>query len=136
MDDLLTCKFKERCHELTIEHVDVFRKAHPNRGRKGIERAFGKDESFLNTDAAGRQRFKQLFDAWLAVKLRVAQLKPEVPAKALWGQLPEARNLYDQELDSVITLKQYQWCNRHMSFASAVDDGDESEDEESQHEGE
>lgn len=132
MDDLLTPTFKERCQELTIEHVEHFRRSHPNRGRKGIERAFGKDERFLSTDDTGRERFKALFDAWLAAKLRVAQLKPEVPAKALWGQLPEARNLYDQELDSIMTLKQYQWCNRHMSFAAAFDDaGDDSEDEES-----
>lgn len=132
MRELLTDKFKRRCHELTVAHVNAFRTSHPNRGRKSVERAFGNNEDFLELTEAGCERFKQLFDTWLAAKLRVAQLKPEVPAKALWGQVPEAKNLYDHELDLMITHRQFQWCNRHMSFADALETGDASDDEDAE----
>lgn len=123
MRDLITDRFKKRCQQLTAQHVEMFRKTHPNRGRKSIERAFGTEEGFLALTDDGLARFSSLFDTWLAAKLRIAQLKPEVPAKALWGLIPEARCLYDNELDTVLTYRQFQFCNRHMSFADALDAG-------------
>lgn len=62
MEELITPAFKKRCHELTVAHVDAFRSTHPNRGRKCIEKAFGKQESFLSLDDNGHARFVELFD--------------------------------------------------------------------------
>ena len=61
-------------------------------------------------DASGRL----LVRTWIAAKLSVAQLAPEINEEALWDP---SDSLYDQKLDEVIPYKVYIWCNRHMSFA-------------------
>ena len=54
------------------------------------------------------------FDLWLAIKLRVAQLKPEVPAYSLWDRFD---SLFDAQVFAACTFNQFQWLNRHTSFA-------------------
>lgn len=135
MNELLTTEFKMKCREYTIAHAHAHRARHTLSLRNSIEYAFGSQEHSIFADtAAGRRRFFMLIDAWLAAKLRVAHLKLEVAAGSLWGRLDDAAWLHDEQLCSVLTFAQFQWCNRHMSFAPVTDDegsdeGSDAEDE-------
>lgn len=127
MDELLTTEFKVKCKAFTAAHVRAWREKHKDRLSRGsrpnrVDHAFHAEETFLLGDGPeSNARFTMLFDTWVATKLRVAQLKPEIPASALWGRVKTCASLYDAELDSVLTYEQYLWCNRHMSFADCPD---------------
>lgn len=125
MQEFLTPAFVAKCHEFTIAHMPQWRKqfqdgAYPRR----IENAFGKGLSrFIDPEDDGcRERFQSLFLTWAAVKLRIAQLKPEIPAKAIWSRYPESVSLHDPEVNAVMTYEQYKWCNRHFSFSTAPEE--------------
>ena len=102
-----------------------------------IETAFDRgDLSWLgwgpSTGDYDQKRFENIFDLWMVAKLKVASLKPEIPAKALWGQFKDAPALYDAELDRLMTFFQFQFLNRHMSFAYTPGaEADDSEDSDS-----
>lgn len=68
------------------------------------------------------------FDVWLACKIRVAQLKPEVPAEALWSQ---KSSLFDAQVFADMTWHQFRWLNRHCAFASSDDPEGEEDSAES-----
>lgn len=132
MRELLTDEFEDKVHKFTCQRVGAYRQKHKEWEQMtgDMEHACGHREvDFLKLSKLGRQRFRELFDVWVAAKLRVAQVKPEMPAWAFWGKEPLAPALHDRVLDGVITYRQFQWCNRHMSFADAVDDASEGEDE-------
>lgn len=150
MHELLTSEFKERCRVHTISHIQAHRadlaRRYGDVALKGVEAAFGEreDEIFGDT-AAAKRRFELLFDTWLAAMIRVAHLKPEVPKSALWGCVPECSFLHNFQLDNIITWRQFQFCNKHMSFADTegsdkdsdvLDDSDVDDDVGSQSDGE
>lgn len=135
LKELITDEFKQKCHEFTIAHMWAWRRAHARDGKgypKRIEHAFGKslDRLLDVEDENCQKRFSLLFDTWVAAKLRIAQLKPELKASALWGRLPLAISLEDVQLSKVLTYEQFKWCNRHMSFAQVEDNGSDSGAEE------
>lgn len=74
------------------------------------------------------------FDLWLACRLRIAQLKPEIPVVSLWQR---DNSLFDVQVFNVMTFLQFQWVNRQLSFAdvqaeddsNAEDAGDAEEEE-------
>lgn len=70
------------------------------------------------------------FRMWLACRLRVAQLKPEMPAYCLCDR--HSSLLFDAQVFNAMTYyNQWQWINRHLAFADVIaePDGDTSEDD-------
>lgn len=122
MNRMLTLEFKKRCQVFTISHVEQYRAKNPNWQTNSIEKAFRRHgEEFLNSDKQSSvEAFCHLFDVWMAAKIRVAQVKPEVPMSAIWGHMQEASSLHDLEVDAVLTWRQFIWCNRHFSYARPV----------------
>ena len=57
---------------------------------------------------------RDTLDAWLAIKLRIAQLSGDVNAKVLWAR---KEDLFDPMVFRAMTHHQYTWINRHASFA-------------------
>ena len=99
MRHLLTPEFKYLVCKHTYHHVVAWRKARGDRSWGKIECAFDNgDLSWLGYDPEtgeyDQPRFENIFDIWLAAKLKVAQLKPEIPASALWGHYKSAPALY------------------------------------------
>lgn len=97
MDELITDEFKNKCRAFTTAHVSAWREKNKDDLQRGkrmrIDQAFNAEEQFfLGSSAAGAERFALLFDTWVAAKLRVAQLKPEIPAAALWGRVSTCRS--------------------------------------------
>lgn len=106
MDELINEKFRQRCRLYTKAHARAYRASMPDWRTNTIECAFGRARNlplFLMRQTA----FDRVLNIWLAAKIRVAQLKPEVPAAALWGKCIVAKSLYDVQLDNVITFHQF-----------------------------
>ena len=134
MDEILTPRFKACVRKHTITHAEKWRKEHPDWKNNTIETAFASTGlGFLGEDHQPAV-FACLFDMWLVARLKVAQLKPEMPAMALWGKFKPSLHLHDVELDSMITYNQYVWCNRHMSFADTNENEEDDEEEEGEEE--
>ena len=128
MAGLLTKEFKYLVCKHTYTHILAWRAQRDKAGMQwgSIETAFDKgDLSWLgwdpDNDGYDQSRFENVFDMWIVAKLKVAQLKPEIPAKALWGHFKAAPALYDAELDRLMTFAQFQFLCRHMSFAHTPD---------------
>lgn len=123
-----------------VAHVNNYRRTNQQWKRNRIENSFAKHAiGFLDPeDAASRPQFALLFDLWLAARLLVAHLKPEIRAEALWGRDKEAPWLQHHQMDGALTWHQFVWCNRHFSFAPPAvvvperppgwDDVDDNED--------
>ena len=82
---------------------------------------------------------------WLAARVRIACLKPELPSHLLWLR---TSHLFDPQVYAAMTYHQYCWMNRHCAFAAStptdadsdsggdsVDSDGVSEDEDSDDEG-
>ena len=131
MSHLLSSEFKRLACKYTHDHIVAYRKKLRAAQKKWdtIEKAFDHgDLSWLGWDEEtgdyDQAKFENVFDLWLAAKLKVAQLKPEIPAKALWGHFKPAPALYDaSELDRFMTFHQFQFCNRHFAFAETPSEG-------------
>ena len=67
-----------------------------------IERAFAADS--LTNDH---------IELWMAARVRIALLNPNVPAEKLWD--PESRH-HDAQLDSALPYHAFRWFERHLSF--------------------
>eukprot|EP00966_Prymnesium_polylepis_P263312 6082005-Prymnesium_polylepis.1 len=105
MESQITAEFKEKWLQYTREHCFAYRRKYPAAVKRNIEASM---KHFYRKLKAAH------FDLWIAVRLRVAQLKPEVPCDALWD--PDD-SLFDAEVFGALTFFQYQWLNRHASFA-------------------
>lgn len=135
MAHLLTKEFKFLVCKHTYAHITKWRQERDKVGHPwgNVETSFDRgDLSWLGWDPAtgdyDQARFENVFNLWVAAKIRVAQLKPEIPARALWGKYPHTAPLYDAELDRHMTSDQFSFLNRHMSFADPNGDADEDED--------
>ena len=131
MSHILTGDFKRLVCKHTYAHVVAWRKERSAAQKSwgNIECAFDSgDLSWLGwepeTGDYDQAKFENIFDLWMVAKLKVAQLKPEIPADALWGKYVHAPALYDAELDRMMTCDQFKFCNRHMSFAYTPSSGD------------
>ena len=123
----ITPAFKSKWIEYTTAHAKAWRAAHPEWKTK-----LG---TIVKSITINSNQHKQLtsdvFDLWLAAKLRVAQLKPEIPYKMLWDP---SSSLFDAHLAEAMTVKQFKWLNRHASFAdygnaaNAAEPGEEAYD--------
>ena len=60
-----------------------------------------------------RKLTPKLIDLWLAIHLTAARLVQNIPVARLWNR--KSRN-FDVDVFKAMTLKQYEWCNRHFSF--------------------
>lgn len=110
----LTKEFKKKVVAYTIAHCEQYRKNNPDWKKSTRE------VSMLN--------FKKKFDvgafeSWLACRLRVAQLKPEVKADSLWSR---QSSLFDPIVFNAMTYHQWRWINRHISFANVEEEEEES----------
>ena len=107
-------EFKEKWLRYTKAHAVKWRADRPDSWRKD------------QVECSMRQFWRHLkpatFDIWLAAKILVSQLKPEVPASVLWDRNDR---LFDAQLFSVLTYKQYVWLNRHGSFADYGNDANQ-----------
>jgi hypothetical protein len=104
-DSQVSQEWKEKWAQYTQQHAQAYRTANPAWRKSCVERCFSRLRVIT----------PKVFDVWVAAKLRVAQLKPEIPAAWLWSQ---KCSLYDAQLASMITFHQYCFINRHASFAS------------------
>lgn len=119
VDTQLTPEFKEKAVQYTKDHCKAWRASHPNWRADCIEMSVRKYKTMLN---------KHTFDHWMACKIRVAQLQPEIPALSLWSQ---KSSLFDPQVFACMTFNQFQWLNRHCSFAS-VDENEQSAEAEAE----
>ena len=109
-------EFKQKWMRYTKAHAIAWRAERRDTWRKDdIERSM---KDFW------RHLKPETFDVWLAAKIRVSQFKPELPQKLLWDRND---NLFDAQLFSVLSFKQYQWLNRHASFADYGNDANQLE---------
>lgn len=104
----LTTEFKEKVVQYTHEHCKQWRESNPEWQKSNIERSMMKYRKSFTA---------QTFELWLACRMRIAQLKPEIPACSLWFR---STSLFDVQVFNVMTLQQYQWINRHLSFADGA----------------
>lgn len=117
----LTDEFVNKVVQYTLEHCAVWRNAHPDWRTHCAEAAVKKPK---------KQFTANQFYLWLACRLRIAQLKPELPAYSLWDR---KSSLFDVQVFAAMTFNQFQWINKHVSFADAPPapgEDEESEDEE------
>lgn len=117
LDTQLTLEFKEKMIKYTKEHCKQWRQSKKEVWKSDtIEQSMKKYKSMLTVHT---------FDQWLACKLRVAQLKPEMPAYSLWS--PQS-SLFDPQVFAAMSWRQFSWLNRHCAFASEADaDADDPE---------
>ena len=101
----LTGEFLAKCMEYTIAHANQWRDAHPTSRSSTIERSMRGYESRVTAEFVWM---------WLAVRTRIACLKPEVPAQCLWQR---KSHLFDSQVHASMTYVQFTWMNRHCSFA-------------------
>lgn len=123
LDTQLSKEFIDKVVEYTHVHCEQWREQHLEWGTDAREKIFRKPRKSFSAAE---------FRLWLACRLRVAQLKPEIAAYALWDS---SSSLFDVQVFSAMTYNQYQWVNRHVSFADIYstqhDDDSDSEDSES-----
>ena len=94
MSYLLSGEFKFLTAKYTHAHIVAWRRDRDEAAGLpwgSIEMAFDRgDLSWLGWDPAtgdyDQKKFENVFDLWVAAKLKVSQLKPEIPAEALWGK--------------------------------------------------
>ena len=99
----LTGEFMAKTVEYTIEHAKAYRVAHPRWHNSSIERGFRDYET----------RCTPVFVwLWLACRVRISCLKPELPAQLLWDQ---HSHLFDAQVCAVMTHSQFLWMNRHCT---------------------
>lgn len=127
LDSQLTHEFRLKTVQFTIAHCLRYRAEHTNWRTDCIERSMRRPKSRFTVAS---------FNVWLACRLRLAQLKPEINSYSLWNR---HCSLFDVQVFNAITFNQYQWVNRHLSFADlqaepTSDDEDEESEEESEHE--
>lgn len=121
LDTQLSFEFRKKLVEYTHAHCAQWRKEDPNWRSDSIEQSMVKYKKKFTIKA---------FDIWLACRLRLAHLKPEVHAYSLWNR---HSSLFDVQVFQSLTYNQYQWINRHASFADVqVDDESESEEDEAE----
>lgn len=117
LDTQLTLDFKQKMVQYTKEHCKRWRLEHKDTWRKdNVECSMRKYKSQMTTHA---------FDLWLACKVRVAQLKPEISANSLWSQ---KSSLFDPQVFAAMSIHQYLWLNRHCSFASSEEPAADDEE--------
>lgn len=110
VDTQITYEFRKKVVEYTHAHCLQYRKDNPNWRSDSIEQSMRKFKKKFNVKS---------FDLWLACRLRIAQLKPEIHAYSLWDQ---HSSLFDVQVFAAMTYNQYQWMNRHASFADVRKD--------------
>ena len=111
-DIMLNLLTDDLCKELwsgTIKHCAAYRAKHnlttkKERRRDVVECAIHEPEK---VDPCNAVRL------WICAKLLAAQLAPEIYASSLWD--PKSA-LYDEELDTAMTKRQFEWLCRHVSF--------------------
>ena len=117
MERLLTDDLCDDMAAYLVSHATYYRKSKKLTSRAAlkaskdfVEQAWG-----WSLDGAKHASGRLLVRVWIAARLSVAQLAPEINAEVLWDPTD---SLYDQKLDEVLPYKIYCWCNRHMSFAA------------------
>eukprot|EP00967_Tisochrysis_lutea_P053499 scaffold66587_cov28-Tisochrysis_lutea.AAC.1 len=93
-------EFKLRWVTYTKQHSRAWRAKHPDWRQDTIESSMLKMQTVVKPHH---------FDLWIAARLRVAQLKPELSAHRLWDQ---TSSLFDAQLFAALTFKQFGWFNR------------------------
>lgn len=101
----LTRAIVQKIVQYTIEHCEQWRSAHPDWRKNCIE---------CSVKRPRKQFTVNQVHLWLAARLRLAQLKPEIPAYSLWDK---SSSLFDVQVFAAMTFNQFQWINRHASFA-------------------
>lgn len=109
----LSVDLKKKVISYTCEHCKAWRTQNPSWTTSMIECSMRDYSKVCNV---------RFFDLWLACKLRVAQLKPEVPAVSLWER---DNTLFDAQVFASMTIHQFYWMNRHCSFAKKSSEEDE-----------
>lgn len=113
----LTDEFKKKVVTYTIAHCEQYQHQNPDWRARSSERAM---MNFKKAFDVG------VFESWLACRMRVAQLKPEVRAEALWNR---KSSLFDTLVFNSMTFHQWKWINKHISFADVENENDTSDDE-------
>lgn len=114
----ITQEFCEKVVEFTRQHCEQWCATHPDWRTDTRELAVRNPKKHFGVHE---------FRLWLACRLRISQLKPELPAYSLWNR---HCSLFDTQVFATLTFNQYQWVNRHVSFADVqVDELSDSEDE-------
>ena len=102
----LTPDFVEKVILYTTEHCMHWRTANTDKAACGVvERSMLDYRKKLTPD---------FFYLWLAVRLRIACLKPEIAAELLWTR---SSHLFDVQVFNAMTIHQFKWMNRHCAFA-------------------
>ena len=75
MAELISDEFKSKWCEYTCEHAEAYREEHENWESNRIEQAMLKPRKLI-TPAT--------FDLWIAIRIRLAELKPEINVARVW----------------------------------------------------
>lgn len=113
----LTPQFRQKVVSYTHAHCAQYRTNHADWESSCIEKSMLNFKKKFNVGA---------FDAWLACRLRIAELKQEIKAISLWER---NSHLFDPMVFNIMTFNQYCWISRHISFADVEEIDTEAEDE-------
>lgn len=104
----ITQEFAELVVKYTILHCEQWRGNNPSWRTDSREKVMKKPR---------KQFTSSEFKLWLACRLRIAQLQPDIPSYCLWNR---HSSLFDVQVFNCMTFNQYEWINRHISFADVV----------------
>lgn len=115
----ITEEFVNKVVDYTVIHCQQWRAMHTDWRKDVREVSVKKPKQHFKADE---------FYLWLACRLCIAQMKPELNAYHLWDR---HSSLFDVVVFSAMTYNQFQWINRHLSFADIENIEDDPETSES-----